>query len=124
MNTHIIVGVVSETPKLIEVDNKTPFIALKIQDITKYNRKEVNPVNTWDILKYGKKDNIEPLNELIEAMPKGRMVYISGTGLFNKNGYYNIIANEVVPIKEDTVTSSVGVIHGLYDDYLKEQNYE
>ena len=59
MNTHIIVGVVSETPKLIEVDNKTPFIALKIQDITKYNRSEVNPVNTWDILKYGKKDNIE-----------------------------------------------------------------
>ena len=89
MNTHTIVGVVCQEPEIRDGNN--PYIKLRVQDKTKYNGNE-NPNNNFHCLKYGDKEYLE---DMLGSLQVGTGVYLTGEGLYNKMGYYNIIISKI-----------------------------
>lgn len=113
MNKHVIFGAVEKKPRLIQPSSGKTFVSIKIADKTKYNGKD-NPSNTYEIIKYG-----EP-NEMDELMKinTGVAIYVSGTGLYNKKGFYNIIADEIHPLEKIDPEIKVEEPDEKEDDYL------
>lgn len=111
MNTHTIVGVVCKEPEL-KSGSGSLYLKLRVQDKTKYNGTQ-NPTNNYHCIKYGTQ---EGLNELRETLFVGAYVYVSGEGLYNKLGYYNIILNKIELL--DKVTT-VEVIKDEYKSYYE-----
>ena len=106
MNNHVIVGVLVDNVRMIEIKEDKYFISGVVQDKTRYNN-ENNLYNNFHFVRYGNKEN---LLHLKENLVKGTPIYLSGIGLYNKKRYYNIIANEI------------GILNNIEVKVMKEQN--
>lgn len=117
MNNHTIVGVICQDP-FIKTTDDWAYLKLRVQDKTRYNTAE-NPNNNYHCLKYGDPDSLKKLHDTLEI---GSCVYISGEGLYNKRGFYNIIAHHVEILDKVTVEPIKNEYRSYYEQNFEENN--
>ena len=93
MNVHVILGTISKKPRIVTAESKKPFLIMEIVDKVDPNQAQENK---WNVLRYGE---LEKLHEIVKALALGDMVFIHGSGSFNRAGYYNIIAKEILSLE-------------------------
>lgn len=90
MNSHVIVGMI-EKASINKSELGEEFLSVTVTERTAYNRTG-NTLNDFIIIKYGAK---KELSKMKANLKEGKGLYVSGTGLFDKEGHYFIVANEL-----------------------------
>lgn len=117
MNSHTVFGVVKTEPE-IKAGKNNDYILVEILDRTSHNEKS-NPQNKYSVLMYGERKELEAVKTTIL---KGKAIYVSGTGYFDKEGKYFIVANELCALEKTDPGVSTETVRSDEDDtvaYLK-----
>ena len=117
MNSHTVFGVVKTDPEIRAGKNSDSILA-EVLDRTSHNEKS-NPQNKYSVIMYGERKELEDAKRTIL---KGKAIYVSGTGFFDKEGEYFIAANELCALEKTDPGVSAEAVRPDKDDavaYLK-----
>ena len=117
MNNHTVFGMVKADPEIKEGKN-SDYILAEILDRTSHNEKS-NPQNRYSVIMYGDRKDLEAVKKTIL---KGKAIYVSGTGYFDKEGEYYIAASELCMLEKTDPGVSTETVRSDEDDavaYLK-----
>ena len=117
MNSHTVFGVVKTDPE-IRAGKNSDYILAEILDRTSHNGKS-NPQNRYSVIMYGERKELEAVKKTIL---KGKAIYVSGTGFFDKEGEYFIVASELCALEKTDPGVSTETVRSDEDDavaYLK-----
>lgn len=117
LNSHIVVGMV-EKVSIIKAESRDDYLAVRVTERTVFNGCD-NSLNDYSVIKYGGKEELERIKE---TLSEGMAVYISGTGYFDSEGQYFIVANDLLKVEKIEFKIGLKEYYSKEDDavaYLK-----